>query len=282
MRVATTTLSLTLVLAFSMANLQASTVANFSAAGTPVTLETFGAAGGASIEPGGGNPGAYLQLTAAINGQNNFATFDLSDAGSHATSTFNFDFIIAPDPGPSADGFSISYANTATYGTSGGVGSAPFTPEDPAAAGVLGFGFDTWSNQGAFDNPAVPTGSDYQDISVFYDGNLILRIDDTRLLTPPLELDDGAWHTVTGSVNFAGASVDLNVDGNPVITDLAVPGLAPFESRIMFAARTGGENELAGIDNLNVGYIVPEPTAGVLALIGFGVFCLLGLRGRTR
>ena len=76
--------------------------------------------------------------------------------------------------------------------------------------------------------------------------------------------------------------MDLNVDGKPVITDLAIPGLVPFESRIMFAARTGGENELAGIDNLNVGYIVPEPAAGVLALIGFGVFCLLGLRGRTR
>lgn len=283
MKVTTTTLSLTLVFAFSMANVQASTVNNFEGgAGTPGTLETFGDPGGASIQPSGGNPGGYLQLTAAINGQNNFATKDLSDPGSFAASSFNFDFILAPDQVPSADGFSFSYADTSIYGTSGGIGSAPFTPEDPAASGILGFGFDTWSNEGAFDTPGIGTGSDYSEISVFYDGSLILRIDDTRLLTPPLQLDDGAWHTVTGHVDFAGASVDLNVDGNPVITDLAIPGLVPFESRVMFAARTGGENELAGIDNLNVGYIVPEPAAGVLALIGFGVFCLLGLRGRTR
>ena len=60
--------------------------------------------------------------------------------------------------------------------------------------------------------------------------------------------------------------VSLDVDGNSVISGVPVPGLAPFESRIMFAARTGGENELAGIDNLNVEFI-PEPTSVVVAWI---------------
>jgi hypothetical protein len=225
---------------------------------------------------GPGLDGNFLLLTGPVNGQNNFATFDRSDAGTFATSDFRFDFLIAPDQTPSADGISFSYANTATYGTSGGIGAAAFTPEDPAAAGVLGFGFDTWSNQGAFDNPDVDTGSDYSEISLFYDGNLILRVDDTRLLDPSLTLDDGnaatgeGLHVATGSVDFAGGTASLQVDGNPIFTDVEVPGLVPFESRIMFAARTGGENEFAAVDNVLVNF-TPEPATGLLALIGFAL-----------
>ena len=52
----------------------------------------------------------------------------------------NFDFKIEPpDPGVTADGFSFSYANTSVYGETGGVGFAPFTPENPAATGILEF-----------------------------------------------------------------------------------------------------------------------------------------------
>ena len=87
-----------------------------------------------------------------------------------------------------------------------------------------------------------------------------------RLLTPSLTLDDAQWHSVVGTVDFAGGTVGLLVDGNTVISGLSVPGLAPFESRIMFAARTGGENELAGIDNLFVQWI-PEPSSALMALM---------------
>jgi hypothetical protein len=46
--------------------------------------------------------------------------------------------------------------------------------------------------------------------------------------------------------------VTLAVDGQPIFYNLAIPGLTPFESRIMLAARTGGENEKTDIDNLDV------------------------------
>jgi len=247
-------------------------------ADTPVTLETFGDPGGPSIEAAGGNPGGFLRLTDAINGQNNFATFDNSDAGSFPAANFSFDFIVDPTAtGSSADGFSFSFADTATHGSSGGIGAPAFTPEDPAAAGILGFGFDTWNNGGAFDVPGIEPGNDYSEISVFYNGALVSRIDDTRLLPVSLALDDGAWHEVDGAVNFAAGTVSLSVDGQAMFSDVAVPGLVPFESRIMFAARTGGANELAGIDNLNVQF-VPEPVAGVLALVGFGALGLLRRR----
>lgn len=218
---------------------------------TPLTLQSFGTPPGPSVQPVGGNPGGYLQLTPAINSQHNFATFDRTDSGPFSSSAFSFQFRITAI-GQSADGFSFSYANTANYGTSGGIGGAPFTAEDPAAAGILGFGFDTWSNQAPFDNPSQPSGSDYEEISLFYNGALISRVDDTRLLSNPLTLDDGNWHTAAGVINFALGTTSLAVDGQAIFNNVAVPGLTPFESRIMFAGRTGGESEDTGIDNINV------------------------------
>jgi hypothetical protein len=81
---------------------------------------------------------------------------------------------------------------------------------------------------------------------------------------------------VTGSVNFAAGQVSLSVDGQNILFQAAIPGLAPFESRIMLAARTGGENEIAGIDNINVQF--PEPAGWVLALTAFGILGLLRRR----
>ena len=230
-------------------------------ADTPSHLQNFGDEPAPTIVDG------VITITEAANSLNNWVAFDRSDAGSYGVSNFSFDLLLDPtDTGPSADGISISYANTANFGVDTPLDAAPFTPEDPAAAGVLGFGFDTWSNQGAWDNPDVGTGSDYSEVSVFYDGALIARIDDTRLLDTPLTLDDGQLHSVTGNVDFSGATVSLMVDGNPLFSDLNIPGLAPFESRILLAGRTGGENELAQVQNLNVEF-VPEPSTGLLAVI---------------
>jgi MYXO-CTERM domain-containing protein len=87
------------------------------------------------------------------------------------------------------------------------------------------------------------------------------------VLPTPLLLDDANVHNVAGSVNFAGGTISLAVDGQSVFSNVAVPGLVPFESRIAFAARTGGENELAEITNLSVNF-VPEPGTMTLGLLG--------------
>ena len=128
------------------------------------------------------------------------------------------------------------------------------------------------------DDPNQAQGSNYDEISIFNDGTLVQRINDTRLLTPSLTLDDAAWHTASGHVDFAGATASLTVDGTTIFNNVPVPGLAPFESLVQFGGRTGGENEIVSIDNVNVSY-VPEPT--IAALGGVGLALMLRRRQRV-
>jgi len=252
----------------------ATTAAFDGGAQTPISLGA-----GVTSEAAGGNGGGFLQLTANINSQNNYATFDRSDIGAAPSSTFSFQFRIDALGAGGADGFNFTYLPTATYGNNGVV-QLPGAAEDPAAAGVLGFGFDTWGNAGPLDAvPAVGTfDANYSEISVFWNGGLVARIDDTRLLpVDAFNLKDGAWHQVDGTVDFALGSISLSVDSNPLWTNLAVPGLTPFESRIGMGARTGGANARHGIDNVNVSW-VPEP--GSTMLTGLAALSLLSIRRR--
>jgi len=238
---------------------------------TAFTAQAFNGGNGPSVQAAGGNPGGFLQVTPNENGLHNWATFDRTDAGLYPQSNFAFQFRIDNLGAGGADGISFSYYNTANHGTAGGLAGPQGAAEDPVGAGVLAFGFDTWGNGGALD--ANGNSADYSEISVLYNGALVSRVDDTRLLpTDPFNLKDGGWHSVTGSVDFSLGTVSLEVDTVPIFTNVAVPGLAAFESRVGFAGRTGNANERASIDNLNVQW-VPEPAGLSLAgLAGLWVF----------
>ncbi|MGI8603629.1 MAG: hypothetical protein ACR2OZ_11610 [Verrucomicrobiales bacterium] len=262
--------------ATSFSSLQAVTFSTFSGVGdTPVTLQTFGSPPGPSIDPNGGATGvgdAGLVVTPAVNGQNNYAVFDGTDTGTFTSSSFNFQFKVGLGTTPgTADGVSFAYLPTATYGTTGSlVGPVFGAAEDPAALGVLGIGLDTWSNQGAFDDPAQPTGSNYSEVSLFYDNVLISRVNDTRLLVGGFAIDNGDWHTASGVVDYLNDTVTMDIDGVVMFAAVPVPGLASVESRIAFAGRTGGENEVFNVDNVAVRWI-PEPGSAVLGLLGLGL-----------
>ena len=265
--------SISLSVAATLACAQAQTIFTGDAGDTPFTSSQFGTAPGPTVFPTGGNPGGFLQLTDDVGGQNNVVAFNRTSLGLFDRSTFRFDFRIFAQATPSADGFGFTYLNTTNYGATG---AGPAITEDPAFAGVLGVGFDTWAN-GAPNDFGPAGSSDYHDISLFYNGTLISRIDDTRLLPTPLTLDDGQWHSVVGTVDFQNARFNMTVDGRPIFTDLAVPGLTRFESRIAYGGRTGGENEFVSLDNLNVQY-VPEPSTAAALAIG----SLVLLRRRRR
>jgi len=236
---------------------------------SPSTLTQGGAAPGPTIDAAG-----VITLTTASNGQNNQIAYAVTDPGIQTSSNFSFLFNISNvnNPGGTADGFSFSYGNSAVFGTSGAVPT--FVGEEPSVPGLLGFAFDTWNNP---EDPG-PEGSNLSQIALHYNGLIITAMDDTRLAQPTglgFPIDDGISRLVEGTVNFAAGTVSLTVDGLPVFTNQVVPGLVPMESRIIFAARTGGENELAVIDALNVTFI-PEPASGLLSL--FGVLALMRRR----
>lgn len=237
---------------------------------TPSTLTQAGDPPGPTIDGAG-----KITLTTASNGQNNQVAFNVSDAGTYAASNFSFTFKITAGVG-TADGMSVGYYPTSTGGASGAVPA--FTGEEPNAPGYLAFAFDTWNN----DTDPGADGGDLSQIALHYNGAVVTAMDDTRLVLGGggigLAIDDGAEHNVTGTVNFAGGTVNLSVDGNVVFNNVVVPGLTPFESRIVMAGRTGGENELVEITGLNVAF-VPEPMSAVL--VGMGGIGLL-LRRRRR
>ena len=266
-----------LLLGFLIGTARAATIVSFDGgADSPYTLQQFGANPAPSVQASGGNPGGYLRLTVTIGTQNNFVPVDQTDPGLFRQSTFAFDFRIDSIVNGGADGISFSYLDTSIYGTSGGLAGAIFTPEDPATSGVLGFGFDTYGNAAPNDytdpNTGAEFGPNYSEISVFSNGSLVARVDDTRALPTPFTLKDLAWHHATGVVDFGTGNQDgkisLSVDNIPVFSDVAVPDLVPFESRVLFAGRTGGAYERASIDNLNVLYGIPEPASG--GLLAFG------------
>lgn len=249
----------------------AAAIANFDGgADSPYNLEQRGAGQGPTFETADGNPGGFLQLTANVNDSHNFVSFDRTDVGTFPLSTFRFDFRVDNLGAGGADGFSFGYIPTEFYGTTGPVGTPIFGPaEDASAFAALGFGFDTWGNGAPADTNG--NGANYSEIALVYDGVRIARIDDTRdplFLATPFDIKDGAWHTVTGVVEFEAKRVSLNVDGNPIFANVSVPDLVPFESRIAFGARTGNANERVAIDNINVSYVVPEPVTGWLLVAG--------------
>ncbi|HEX5175750.1 MAG TPA: hypothetical protein VFV83_01910 [Chthoniobacteraceae bacterium] len=268
----------------------AATIASYDAVtDSPYTFEFFGDAtqgGPPTVELDEGNPGNYLRLTNNVNGQSGWATFDQTDPGTFQRIVFSFDFRFDLQNNGGADGLSFSFYNTDVYGTTGGVGSQLYAPEDPNRVGVLGFGFDTWGNGGVdyVDNTVVPPrefGADYSEISLFSNGSPVARINDTRTLTEgAFNLKDGAWHTATGVVDFSAKTVSLNVDTTPIFVNRAVSNLVPFSSRVGFAGRTGGANERTSIDNVNVQYgVIPEPAS--LSMAGLGGILLLRHRRRT-
>lgn len=280
--------SLVPALTFPVASFAATIASYEGGADSPYALEFFGDAtqgGPPTVQTADGNPGGYLRLTNNVNGQNCWSTFDQTDPGTFPVANFRFDFRFDNLGAGGADGISFNFYNTNNFGTTGGVGFSRFTPEDPNLVGVLGFGFDTWGNAAPIDyvnettTPPTEFGSNYSEISLFYNGTPISRIDDTRTLSVgAFNLKDGAWHTASGVVNFSAGTVTLNVDATPIFTNQAVSGLVPFNSRVGFAGRTGGANERTSIDNVNVQYGIPEPAS--FSLVGTGALLLLRRRRR--
>lgn len=229
------------------------------------SFQLLGSGPGPSIVPSGGFGGSgYLQLTPSATRQTNFATYDTTDYGLYARIDFSFRFRIDQHYLGGADGINFALLDTSINGQTGPLTN--FTGVDGSSSMVV-FSLDTYGN-GDWD--PLATGSNYSEISVFYNGTQA-RIDDTRLLPNPFDLKDGNWHTVAGTIRFDSRTIDFSIDGSPIWKDLSVPTLLPYESRVAIIGQTGALASRHSIDDLSVAWI-PEPSTAsfsALGLIGF-------------
>lgn len=233
-----------------------------------------------------GNPatGGYLKLTDAVDSQAAALVFKDADAGKIVTGfTFTCDVRIGNDFGDAnlrgADGFSISFARA----------SDPFLATDPLdtsklAAGLpeagtttgLAISFDAWAGNN------LPDGGDREGIIVRLDNRTIGGVDlATRngLCADQSSLQTGNndGSGTTAPLCWQPLSVTLATDGKltvsykgRVILNAFQTGFVPSPGRLVFAGRTGGNNQIQHVDNVKLTTTVSTtPIVSALSLVGF-------------
>lgn len=230
------------------------TTQNFDTAGTAYTLQQVGLPPGPTVVPNGPT-GRFLRLTSAgaVVSQNNSISFVTSDPGTYTQAVANFDFRITPGLGGTrGNGLGFALLNTGNYGLSGAASSV--LPEEALFNGSLGIGFSTSETGAATSDNAVVVSFD------------AAPVESINLDKSTLDLAGNVWIHATVTVNFTAStvSIDLNPTGGSPVTvasNLSVPGLAPYQSRVNYGARgvstTPGETNLANtdIDNINVQFV---------------------------
>lgn len=192
----------------------------------------------------------------------NSIAFNLTDPGLFTQVIAEFDFRMTTIAGGGrADGFGFALLSTANYGNIGEVCPtlSPFVPEEPNFTGSFGVGFDIFQNLG---HESHPNDINNNHISIHFDGDLLQQFDVTAV-----DLAGAQWvHckiTMRPGGGFSDVSVFLTpLGGQPVavINNFQVPGFGPYEGRVFFGARSGGETAEHDIDNIDVQFSgVPDP-----------------------
>ena len=216
------------------------TVQDFDTTGSPYTPEQFGVGPPPTVMPGGPT-GDFLRLVTTTIVNVNTITFELTAPGVFDEVIADFDFRMIPGFGR-ADGFGFALLNTANFDTSGAVGG---NSEEANYPGSLGIGFDIHRGPGEINN---------NHISIHFDGTKLTEID-----ASPVDLASGqfihAQIIMTPGAGFSDVSVILTPpEGEPValIDSFPVPGFMPYEGRVHFGARSGGQSADHDLDNIHV------------------------------
>lgn len=235
------------------ATARAATTQNFAGGGTPYASSTCEGTIGPAVQGSGGpTGGAYMRLTGQTTFSSTSIAFQRSDPGAFSQMQIQFDFrMTPPSPANRADGFGVALLNTVSYDNSGGrcVGS-----EEPNLAGSFAVGFDIYQSAGEPNN---------NHISIHHANSL------RNTLTSPIDLGSGQWARARIVVRPGGAFSDVSIYLTPsgggeiaVVTNQAVAGLNPYESRVYFAARTGGQVASHDIANVSVTYTADPAVVG--------------------
>ena len=182
----------------------------------------------------------------------NSITFDRTNPGTFGLIVADFDFRMTPGKGR-ADGLGFALLDTAIYDTTGIVDpQGPlFADEEPNFQNSLGIGFDIHR---AIDRDEISDNH----ISIHFNGNLVKEFD----VSSAVILGGGQWiHAriiMRPGGNYSDVTVILTQCGRPattVISQFKIPGFSPYEGRVHFAARAGGESANHDIDNVQVQFL---------------------------
>lgn len=257
------------------------TVQNFDGGGTPYTL-IYGS-GDPADDTQKGPTGKCLRLTQATNSGQNTITFDRTQTGPVGHVIADFDFRIGDSTdgrSHGADGIGFVLINTGgvfngagdKYGEMSATDTFQISEEANQLYQSLGIGLDTW------DNP--PWDPNDNHISVFYQDAPTRDFNEsvgTVSITWALSLTPFNYHlhratladndpfdhfnmtldAVTGGANVTITITPAGGTAFTPINNLFIPGFVPYEMRVGFGARTGGENENHDIDNINVTFAPP-------------------------
>ena len=261
-----------------------------SAFGQGQTVQDFDGGGTAFTNAGSASTAAAVtgnagQLTPLSNNQTGRIGFDQSLSGTDFDLiSGSFDFRAQPNTEGSnqADGFSLLFLPTADHGTSGDFGmngAAEFGRADNA----VGIGFNIHNG-----------GPDISNNSIYV--NLDEDPATATQVAAPFDISTSEFHRANFTLEFlesGDALLDLvlteDINGTPgppqsVFDDLLLPGITPFDFRIGFGGRTGGQNALQQIDNINItASLVPEPgSIAIWSLLGLGFAAVGGRRLRWK
>src|SRR6266545_1769453 len=233
----------------------AATTQNFGGGGTEYVTSACSAVPAPVILDGGpGGAGKFLRLVRAGDPSGLISVaFRYSDRGAFTTVTAQFDFRIIPASATSrADGLGFILLNTAPGDVSGGSCQGS---EEANAPGSLGIGFDVYQN---------PADTSANEVSVHYNNAVV-----GQFSAGTIDLASGGWIHARIVARPGGGLSDVSVFLTPeggaevaVASNLAVPGLVPFESRAYFVARTGGQSADHDIANVSVTYAADPAVVG--------------------
>lgn len=227
----------------------------------------------------GGNPGGYYAITEAVDSQYSQLLFPDFDNGLIVKAfTFECDLRIgnsSDSDGRPADGFSINYARAndpqvlnllanRESADNGGY-AASGAPETGTTTGVAVL-FDTWAGN------ALPDGPDIEGIIVRVDNVTATRVslpvrngacnDTNSLQTGPWDSnmtglpDDLCWQKFKVELAENG-QLTVTYKGR-VLLDKFATGFIPSAGRLLFAGRTGGNNENHHVDNVKITTVAAE------------------------
>ena len=239
----------------------------------PSSILTIGGNNPSVWSSEGGNPGGYLSITDAVNGQNSIIIFPDFDNGTVVKAfSFSCDLRVGNatgNDGRPADGFSVNYARSGdpifNDPPDANNFAAPGQPENGTKTGIA-IGFDTWSGN------TLPDGSDIEGI--------IVRVDNVTVLKQPMTTRNGACEDATslqtGPYNadtagdpsglcWAKLQVDLNESAQltvkwkgTTLLNNTQTSFFPSSGRLVLAGRTGGANENNHVDNISITTVPAE------------------------